>query len=154
MTFYKYFDNKADLARSFYLNEYARGLSEYQQIMAQDIPFSRKVEQLIQQKLRNTEGISQDFVRDVYQDDRLGLRELMEHKQQEYQQIILQDFKKAAEKGEIRAGIHPQFITYFMKKIGDMAADQYLLSLYKNEQELIMELTRFFFYGLGVKDEH
>lgn len=54
---------------------------------------------------------------------------------------------------EIRKDINPQFIAYFLEKINEMAADEKLLKLYKNEQELIMELTNFFFYGLGITNE-
>lgn len=154
MTFYKYFSNKADLARAFYLAAAERSRQEYRQIMDQDIPFAKKAEQLIQRKLHNTEGISYEFIKDVYQDDRLGLRELLEEKRQEALEEMLRDFEQAAQKGEIRKDIHPQFIAYFMKLMGNMAADEHLRSLYRTEQGLIMEMTRFFFYGLGIKDEN
>jgi len=152
MTFYKYYANKADLAKAFLIEAADQGMEEYRTIMQQDISFAKKVQQLVQLELKNSEGLSQEFIRDIYQDKRLGLREVIEAKQLEFQTEILRDFEKAAQAGAIRKGIKSEFITYFLNKINEMAADEQLLLLYKNEQELIMELTNFFFYGLGIKD--
>lgn len=153
MTFYKYFANKADIAKTFLLQMSATGMEEYRSIMRQKIPFAEKVQQIVKMELRNSEGLSQEFIRDIYQDKRLGLREVIEKMQVEAQNEILRDFEKAAKDGAIRKGIKPEFITYFLNKINEMAADEALLPLYENEQELIMELTNFFFYGLGIRDE-
>lgn len=154
MTFYKYYSNKADLAKAFFLESYEKGMQEYYEIMQQNIPFAEKVRQIILFKLRETEDISHEFIKDAFQDKRLGLDVVFVEKQQESLNVMLKDFEKAAEKGEIRKGINPQFIAYFLKKMREMIADEYLLTLYKNEQELIMELTRFFFYGLGISHEN
>lgn len=153
MTFYKYYSNKADLAKAFFMESYEKGMKEYRGVMQQEAPFAEKVQQIIQMKLRDTQDVSQEFIKDIFMDKRLGLQKLMETKKQESLEEMLNDFEKAAEKGEIRKGINPQFIGYFLDKIREMAADEYLLTLYQNEQELIMEVTKFFFYGLGIKNE-
>ena len=153
MTFYKYYSNKADIAKAFLLEQYEKGRDEYRNTMQQDLPFSKKVEQLIQQKLKNTEGISKEFMKDIYNDNRLGLQEFIIKKGKELEKEILDDFKKAAKKGEIRKGIKPEFIIYFLNRIRSMTYDEHLMNMYKKEQDLIMELTKFFFYGLGIKDE-
>jgi hypothetical protein len=36
--------------------------------------------------------------------------------------------------------------------MNEMAVDEHLITHYESEQALIMELTNFFFYGLGVKN--
>ncbi|GJM33355.1 MAG: hypothetical protein DHS20C18_23560 [Saprospiraceae bacterium] len=153
MTFYKYYSNKADLAKAYFLKVANKGMEDYRSIMRQDIAFATKVQQVIQLKLKNTEGISQEFVKDIYQDKRLGLHKIIETKKKESLNEMLRDFEQAAAKGAIRKGINSQFIVYFLDKITEMAVDEKLLALYRNEQELIMELTNFFFYGLGIKDE-
>ena len=153
MTFYKYFANKADVAKAFLLHQSDKAMQGSRQVMGQPIPFAEKVKQIIRQKMDDTEGISQEFVKDIFQDERLGLQEVIKTMRKNALDEMLAYFKEAANNGEMRKDIHPQFIAYFLDKINEMAADEKLLKLYKNEQALIMELTNFFFYGLGIKHE-
>ena len=152
MTFYKYYANKEDLAKAFLLEANAKGMREYETLMAKEIPFSEKIKQLIENKLRDTEGVSQEFIKDIL-NEKGELYRLMMEKREESLAVLLNDFKKAEERGEIRKGIKPEFISYFLEKTMSMVSDEKLLPFYKNEQELIMEVTNFFFYGLGIKDE-
>ena len=62
--------------------------------------------------------------------------------------MIVEDFRKAQEMGEIRAELKMEFIIYQLNQIRQMATDEQLVALYPSPQELIMELTNFFFYGL------
>lgn len=154
MTFYKYFSNKKAIAEAFLQRKFEEGIQDYRNIMQQSISFAQKVEQMIQLKLENTEDISSEFVKDIYKDQQLGLHLILEEKQKEYLNEVLQDFAQAASNGEIRAGIKPEMIAYFLGKMAEMAADEQLIQLYENEQELIMEITKFFFYGLGIHHEN
>ena len=151
MTFYKYFRNKTDLAKAFYLESHEQGMEEYRGVMNREIPFAEKVELLVQLRLQRTEDISKEFVQEMVQHRHAGLLEFMEKKGREAIAEMIRDFQKAAEKGEIRQNINPLFITYFFERMQDMIADERLQNLYENEQELLMELTNFFFYGLGIR---
>ena len=152
MTFYKYFRNKTDLAKAFYLESHEQGMEEYRAVMRRDISFAKKAEMLVQIRLRKTEDISKEFVQEMLQHREAGLLEFMQTKGQEAISEMIADFQEAARKGEIRRNISPLFIAYFFERMQDMIADQRLQNLYENEQDLLMELTNFFFYGLGIRN--
>ena len=61
---------------------------------------------------------------------------------------VLNGFKAARENGDIRRNLKPEFILYFLNHMTEMAKDENLLRLYRSPNELVMELTNFFFYGI------
>ena len=61
---------------------------------------------------------------------------------------IIMDYIEAQKRGDIRPDIKPEFIMYFINHMVTMAEDEHLLSQYRRPQDLIMELTNFFFYGV------
>ncbi len=153
MTFYKHYANKVELAKAFLLESHEEGMADYRAIMERQIPFGEKVKLLIQRKLRQTEGISQEFVSDIFRYRDLGLLEFMENHGKQALEEMIADFEKAGKTGEIRGVINYRFIAYFLEKMREMVADEQLMALYDTEQDLIMELTNFFFYGLGIKHD-
>jgi hypothetical protein len=56
--------------------------------------------------------------------------------------------EEICEEADVRPDINPQFILYFLDKIIEICKDEYLMNLYKRPQDLIPEVTRFFFYGI------
>jgi AcrR family transcriptional regulator len=148
MTFYKFFNNKIDLARYVLETKMNEGISKYREIMDADIPFTRKIEMSIQLKMENTEDLSQEFLTDLYRNPNPELLEFFESRKKEFLNQILADFIKAQKSGYLRKNLKPEFILYFLNHMFEMAKDQALYSIYSNAQELIMELTNFFFYGI------
>jgi AcrR family transcriptional regulator len=148
MTFYKFFNNKIDLARYVLETKMNEGISKYREIMDADIPFTKKIEMSIQLKMENTEDLSQEFLTDLYRNPNPELLEFFESRKKEFLDQILADFIKAQKSGYLRKNLKPEFILYFLNHMFEMAKDQALYSIYSNAQELIMELTNFFFYGI------
>ena len=62
--------------------------------------------------------------------------------------MMIQDFKDAQRKGEIRKDMKPEFINFILNHMVELGSDPILNSLYPNAQEMILELTNFFFYGI------
>jgi hypothetical protein len=62
--------------------------------------------------------------------------------------IVLKDMATAQQEGWVREDIKPEFIMNVLNKIQEMATDENLLAEYSSPQNLIMELTNFFFYGI------
>ena len=148
MTFYKFFSNKIGLLKFILKKMTSESLAEYQQILAQDIPYAEKVTQMIQLKMKYTDELSQEFFNDLYKNAEPEILDFWSRKTQEILQLTLQDLKDAQAQGDVRSEIKPEFILYFMNHIYEMVKDDKLLQLYESPQALIKELTLFFFYGI------
>ena len=148
MTFYKFFENKIHLAKTILDLIFEEGWAEYQSIMAEDIPYPEKVKKSILVKAKRSQGISQEFILDVYKNQELGLLEYMTAKSEWLLERGLDDFEKAQQEGYIRAGIKRAFMKYQLLKLREMVMDEALLQHYNSPEELIMELTNFLFHGL------
>ena len=152
MTFYKFFNNKPDLAKTVIGLIMDSGISGYNEIMNMDIPFSEKVAKQIILKHDMTNEISKEFVTDIFSNDKLGLKEFWQSYADKFSVTIMQDFKDAQEKGWIRKDLNLNFILYYQKKIIEMAYDPEINKMYDSLSELIMEITNMFFFGICNKD--
>lgn len=148
MTFYKFFKNKVDLVKYILDNIMDESTKEYQSIMNQDIPFHEKVVQTIDMKLRSVDKISPEFYADLHQNAVPEVSEHFHNISDRVLKLIVDDYKKAQKNGEVRKDLRITFIIYQLNKIFEMAGDPKLIDMYDSPQDLIMELTRFFFYGI------
>lgn len=148
MTFYKFFKNKIELAKYFLEKKINESIIKYRQIMDADIPFTKKIEMSVKLKMEQTENLSQEFLTDLYRNPNPELLQFFETKKNEFLNQILNDFTKAQKSGQLRKNLKPEFILYFLNHMFEIAKDEALYKYYDNAQELIMELTNFFFYGI------
>ena len=154
MTFYKFFQNKIELAKTVYSIEVDTGIEKFREIMSNnDTPAEEKMEQVLFLKSEGTMNISREFLDDFYNNPELGLSGWVEKKNREAWQEMIGDFKNAQSKGWFRADFKPEGFLYMVKKISEMVTDENLLRLYETPQEAIMELSRFFTYGIMPRSE-
>ena len=148
MTFYKHFKNKNKLVKEILNRIIEDGIERYRTMMDQDIPFEEKVRQSLIMKMEGTDRMSQEFFNDYYLHADPEMSAFVQDKISQNLGMIMSDYLEAQKKGEIRKDIKPQFILYFINHIYEMIKDPQLESLYSDPQEMIMELTNFFFYGI------
>lgn len=149
MTFYKFFSNKLELAKAVFDTEVNEGIKRFKQIMDADIPPSEKMKQMLIQKMEGTNDISREFLQDFYSNPELGLSSYIDQRRKEVWSDIIQDFRNAQDKGWFRKDFKPEFILFLSQKTAEMMIDENLLKLYANPQELLMEITNFFTYGIA-----
>lgn len=148
MTFYKFFKNKAELAKSVIDSIMKSSIEQYNEIMNLDIPFSEKIAKQVILKHELTFEISKEFVSDIFTDDKLGLRQYWEKYANEFSRSIIRDFKAAQDKGWIRQDVNLDFVLFYNKKLMELINDTELNAMYSDYNELIMEMTKMFFYGI------
>jgi len=153
MTFYKYFSDKMDLAKTI-MNDFGEeSIARYRAIMDSDLSYPEKVYRLLRLKKEQTEAMSDEFFRDyTSQAD----PEMLEHVQEMSAgvfQMFMDDFSKAQQEGDIRKDVKVEFILYFLNHMMEMVQDEKLLALYDTPQDLAMEFIHFFFYGLMERDK-
>ncbi len=148
MTFYKYFTNKEELAKQIIKNIFDESMEKYNEMMLSDLPFSEKMKLQVRMKLEGTKDISEEYVKDVYEDTDSELHKYWDKRANEAIETVINYFKDAQVKGWIRKDIKIDFILYIINKFFDFANDDYLISKYDTMQELIVEINKFFLYGI------
>ncbi len=153
MTFYKYFDNKNDLAISVLDNLFTKAQKRYHEIMAQDAPFSEKVKGIIKLKLEASKDVSTELLHDLWQNPVPEVADYMKKRTQLSLKEFLDDMILAQKKGEIRKDINPHFILYFIGKMQEFAADEKIVNLYETVHDFTSEIINFFFYGILTREK-
>lgn len=150
MTFYKYFPNKVDLAKCIIQNLTDDAEQRFNKTMRLAIPFTEKVHLIIEQKIEDNERIGEEF----YGDLTGSVPELLDFLQgigrQAYKRM-LDIFKEAQEKGDIRKEIPMEFILYSLNSILDKINDPQLAGIFKDRKEMIEIMTENFFFGIAEK---
>jgi AcrR family transcriptional regulator len=149
MTFYKYFDDKLELAKAIFDQVVQEGILKFREILTDHIPPNEKIKKIVLLKLEGTNDISKEFLEDFYRDNESGIAKFVSEKTNEAWDVVLSDIKQAQVQGIFRKDIKPEFLFYFLNNIKPYYTDENLLKLYSSPQELVMEMVNFFMYGLS-----
>jgi len=153
MTFYKFFPNKIELAKTVLDNMFDENILKYRELMAEEIPFSEKVKKQILLKFEGTKEISQELIKDIYGGQILELTTHWENKSKEVLQEVLESYRHAQKQGWIRKEVNVDFIQFYTAKLFEIVSDEKAVALYGGVQGLIMEIINLFFYGIIPKDD-
>jgi AcrR family transcriptional regulator len=149
MTFYRFFPNKVALAKAVYDKEVEEGYEKFKSIMENENASPlEKMEEILLLKLEGASDISPEFMQDFYANPELGMLTHVEEKSREIWVEVIKDFKKAQQQGWLRKDFKPEGIFMFLNKFLDIFKDEKFTELYGSPQELVMELARFFIYGI------
>jgi AcrR family transcriptional regulator len=149
MTYYKFYPNKLELARSVFDMVAENGASLFRSIMTEDIPPAEKIMKMLQLKHEGTNEVSREFLADFYNNPELGLKDHIEKQTLRIWNEIIDDFRQAQNKGVFRKDFKPEIIWYLSEKMMGMINDPRLLKLYNTPQEMIMDLASLFVYGIA-----
>jgi len=152
MTFYKHFKNKMELIKYLINHITDKAMKQYREIMNSDIPFTEKVLKTLDLKMEQTMDMSNEFFNDYVRHADSEMIDLLQQKRNEMMDSILNDYIEAQKMGNIRKDIKPEFILYFLNHSMEMIKDEQLEEIYDNPQDMIMEFTNFFFYGVLPRD--
>ncbi|MBN1154795.1 TetR/AcrR family transcriptional regulator [candidate division KSB1 bacterium] len=153
MTFYKYFSNKKSLIKYIIADLIDQSMREYDAIMNSERTYDQKVRLLIEKKMRDTDSVGQDFVREYLFNKDPELRMFIEEQIQRLMMKVNQFFIEAQRDGHIRSNIKPEFLPYILNHLITMAEDETLNSMYNSPQQLVSELINFCFYGILEKEK-
>ena len=148
VTFYKYFENKNDLAIHLLDTVYKESLMVYRELMSRDIPFEEKVRETIRMKMEGTQEVSNELIDDILGNPDEEIKTYYANIASSVLHEVVKGYSEAQKKGEVRQDIKVEFMLFFMGHMMELAHDDRLLGLYGNSRDAIMELLNFFFYGI------
>lgn len=148
MTFYRFFPNKIELAKTVIDSIFNESVEKYNALMASDIPFSEKVKKQILLKFEGTTNLSTELIKDIYGGQIPEIKEHWEKQSTKMLQVVLADYRDAQKKGWVNKNVNVDFIPFYTNKLFEIVSDEKAITLYGSVQNLIMELVNLFFYGI------
>ena len=149
MTFYKFFPNKIELAKTIFYRVAHEGAISFKKIMQAEVPTSEKIKGIILMKTEGTNNISKEFMEDFYLGTEPELKAFVEETTRKIWVEIMNDFKEAQQKGIFRKDFKPELIFQISSKFIEMLNDENIAQLYDTPQEMILEFANLITYGIS-----
>lgn len=153
MTFYRAFKNKEQVAELVIEAMILESEQGYLEVMKVNEVFPLKIEKLIALKYKQVSNISKAFLTDLFALGNNTFLKKIETHRINLKSRIEMDFKQAQEDGWINPDLSMSFIIYMLNDLDKKMEDQQLLQMYIQPSKLIMDLTQFFFSGIGVPNK-
>ena len=152
MTYYKYFPNKIELAKTIFNMVVVNAEKEFRKIMKEESSADEKIKKVIQLKIGGTNDLSPEFLQDFYTGSEPELKVYVEQRTRKSWNILIEDFRDAQRKGIFRKDFNPEFLIKIQLKFFDMLDDKSITSLFDSQQEMIMEFVNLMIYGIRPHD--
>lgn len=154
MTFYRNFENKNEVATRLLEEAIQNGLVAYRTLMKSNLPYPEKIRGMVELKREGLHEIGEEFLKDIFQNGNEDLKTFLHQASQENRAEYREDLKKAQAEGWLRPDIKIDLMMALLDTLYEMMENTALRSLYATEEELIMELTNFYFYGFLTQPNH
>lgn len=149
MTFYRYFADKADLARAVFKEEVVKAMDEFRALMTSDLSGAEKVKGMLQLKAKSARNISKEFLTDFYQHNDTGLREFIEKLSLESWNQTVELMLENQQKGVFRPDLNLHFFLILSQKFMDLAFDEQMIAAAGGPEQLILELSNLLAFGIA-----
>jgi AcrR family transcriptional regulator len=148
MTYYKFFPNKIELAKTIFNRIVEQGEKQFREIMHDDSAPAEKIRKMMLLKLESTRDISPEFMQDFYTGREPELKAFVDKRTREAWAILKNDIYEAQLAGIIRKDLKPELLIRIQYKLVDLFEDESFTALFDSRQEMIMELANLLVYGI------
>lgn len=152
MTFYRYFDNKTELAKRVLKKVVDEGTVKFREILTDGDTISGKMQRIIRLKMEGTNDISREFVEDVYNDTGSEIQQFMIKLTTDTWMGVIEEFRDAQKRGIFRQDFKPEILLAMSRGITEMVANPQLNALYSSTQDMIVEIVSLMTYGIAPRD--
>ncbi len=152
MTFYKFFPNKLELAKTILDEILDESIQEVRRISDEHESTAKTLRKIMQMKSKGSRDISEEFIKDLYASPDTGLKIFIEEKTNSMFAEVARIYEKGKEDGWIRKDLNIPFFMTFTLKLIPIYSDDEILHFFESSQELIMEITNLFVYGVSPHD--
>ncbi|MDD2564697.1 MAG: TetR/AcrR family transcriptional regulator [Salinivirgaceae bacterium] len=153
MTFYKFFPNKTELAKTILENLVQNSLLDFNELVKSELPFSQKLEKMFLMKIEGMNNFSMELINDIYTNPNLELKEFMEQKKNESIDLITNFYRDAQNQGFIRKDVKIDFLLSYSDQIVKMMENENLMAQYNKPQDFIIEAMNALFFGIVKKSD-
>jgi AcrR family transcriptional regulator len=137
-TFYKYFENKAALARRIVELWIEQALQQIDRIEAAETPFPEKLKQILALKQAFAVRPGPEFLEDLIPLD-IDLSHAFRR--------VMRSLVEGQRRGDIRADIRPEFLMAAFDILNRMQQDPRIRGLYEDAETLAADVFKLFYYG-------
>ncbi|NLN47656.1 MAG: TetR/AcrR family transcriptional regulator, partial [Clostridiales bacterium] len=139
VTFYRYFNNKEDIVRQIRDELMTAGFSKYDEIIARDIPFPEKIDEMTKWRVAFISQMNSEFIEDIVPfEDTIA----------EMKKRFMKNIMNAQEKGEVRQDLSPGLIWLAAEKLYEIALDGRWKDAVPDFNELHRQLRTMYIHGL------
>jgi len=149
MTFYKFFPNKLELAKTILDAVFGEVILKIRQLSKEHESPAITLKKILLLKSEGTRGISEEFIKDLYANPEAGLKSYLEAKTTEMFAEIVVLYETGKKDGWIRKDLNIPFFLILTGKIIPLLSEDEMLHYFSSSQELIMEITNLFVYGIS-----
>jgi AcrR family transcriptional regulator len=153
MTFYRFFPNKLELAKMMLQKVLEESIAEFRAILRSDETPHEKLRGMLRMKLNGVHDISQEFMQDFYTSQDTGLMQFLGEQSAIAWSEMVNDFREAQQNGVFRKDLNLEFFILLARKSMEIASDESFKKLFGTPEELIMEMTNFFIYGIAPRED-
>jgi AcrR family transcriptional regulator len=154
MTFYKYFPNKIELAKTILDNIIEMSIDKMREIRDNDMTPAGKMTEIIKLKMVGSDDIGEEFLKDLYFNPESEIAQYMVQKTQDIQGELKAFYQAGKDNGWIRKDLNIDFLLSFITKSSSSITNGEFKQFFNNSQEMIMEVTKLFVYGMTPDPEY
>ncbi len=149
MTFYKFFENKQELAVHIMDEVFDENLLKIRKIDEEHESADKTFKKFLLLKAEGSRGISEEFINDLYKNPDPELKSYMEKKTRSMLEEIRNVYEHGKETGWVRKDLNVPFLILFSQKLVMLTNDKEMMHFFDSSQDLIMEITNLIIYGIS-----
>ena len=148
MTFYRFFQNKDDLAKHI-LDILIDGMMELIDAIfeSKELSFAEKMEKVTAIKIEALKETSNEFFRDLMDDDSEAGRHMLKRRAEALIHIK-NIYIDAQKRGEIRQDVSVDFILAIIEHFRGFMRDETMQKIYPNHSDLMQQVSNFYLHGI------
>jgi AcrR family transcriptional regulator len=150
MTFYKFFSNKWDLAKSVMESLAALEIEFYHFIIEGDVPFPQKVEDILRLALARIYGVGlgKDFYDDV-SNEASPLYDYYREQQRKSRAMVADFLEDGQNNGHLDKSIEMPFLLFVFQRLSELVKDPEFIQIKPDLEERIQDVSALFFHGFS-----